>query len=309
MPCCTMAFDEKSPVHVSGFTKFTMDTAPMVKGFLNRYPSLSCEYNFVTLFCWAKAYQYSWFTYKGRFFIFDGVDNLIFMPLGPAIAPEDLKQISAHFAGIGLGPDICLATKAYLDAYPQIKHFYTISQDRDAAEYLYLAQSLAELKGSKLHKKRNLISQFKRRFPDFTLGALTADNIFDVKAFAKDLLHTLDPFPRALADEFSAMETAFDHWSFLGLEGLVLAVEGKIAAFSVFSPLNKDTYNIHFEKSNMAFKGAAQVINQETARLLAEKTKYINREQDLGIPGLRQAKLSYAPCTLLTPYILRFKKD
>jgi hypothetical protein len=231
------------------------------------------------------------------------------MPLGKPVDPKSLYALSCRFADMGLSPNICLATESYIEAYPFIDRFYGVQEDRDAAEYIYLAKSLAALKGSKLHKKRNLISQFKRRYPDYRTKPITGTNRAEVKQFTRDLLETMDPIPKSLAEEFCAMETAFDHWEQLDIQGLVVSVEDKIAAFSIFSPLNFETYNIHFEKSNIAFKGAAQVINQETALFLAEKTKYINREQDLGIPGLRQAKLSYEPHHLLTPRVLTWKPN
>ncbi|MCG8619009.1 MAG: phosphatidylglycerol lysyltransferase domain-containing protein, partial [Desulfobacterales bacterium] len=115
--------------------------------------------------------------------------------------------------------------------------------------------------------------------------------------------------PQSLIEEAAAIEKAFDNWDRLGLEGLVVTVDDNIAAFAVFSPLNLDTFNVHFEKANIAYKGAAQVINQETARYLSDRAVYINREQDLGIPGLRQAKMSYDPHRLLVPWVLKLKAN
>jgi len=287
--------------------KFDLLVRSMVLDLLSKTPHPSCEYNFVNLFCWEGLYQYSRFNHEGRLVIHDGVDHIMFMPLGPAMDPESLHALSLIALDMGLSPDIGLATQEYIDQFPNLNQYYTITQDRDAAEYIYLVENLADLRGTKLHKKKNLISQFSRKYPDYRVLPITNENKSEVKGFAKDLLGVSDPIPKSLVEEFSAMEKAFNHWDELGLEGVLVVVEDKIAAFSVFSPMNQDTFNIHFEKSNLAFKGAAQVINRETAKFLKDRTRYINREQDLGIPGLRQAKLSYEPRHLFIPYILKFK--
>lgn len=287
--------------------KIDLSTRSLILDLMNTPPHPSCEYNFVNLFCWKGVYRYSWFIHEERLVIHDGKDNTLFMPLGPVLAPESLHSLSVRAMGMGLSGDIFLATQDYIDRFPHLDRYYTITRDRDAAEYIYLAENLADLTGTKLHKKRNLISQFKRKYPDYRVLPVTRENLSEVRGFSEDLLEISDPVPQSLAEEFSAMEKAFDNWEDLSLQGIVVAVDDKIAAFSIFSPMNADTFNVHFEKSNLAFKGAAQVINRETAEFLRDKTRYINREQDLGIPGLRQAKLSYDPHHLFIPYTLKFK--
>ncbi len=287
--------------------KIDLSVGPLVMELMNMAPHPSCEYNFVNLLCWEGVYRYSWFLHEGRLVIHDGKDHIMFMPLGPALDPEALNTLSARALDMGLSPDIFLASQDYIDQFPDLNRYYTITRDRDAAEYIYLAENLAELKGTKLHKKRNLISQFRRKYPDYRVLPITNENKSRVKGFTKDLLGISDPVPESLAQEFSAMDKAFDHWDELPLQGILVTAGDKIAAFSVFSPISQDTFNIHFEKSNLAFKGAAQVINRETAEFLKDRCRYINREQDLGIPGLRQAKLSYEPHPLLIPYTLKFK--
>lgn len=300
--------DPPVPIQFSGTGRFTLDARKMVDAHTGPDGSRSCEYNFVNLFCWEQVYKYQWFVFEGRLIIYDGKNNCLFMPLGEPLSPEVLYAVSRHLMNVmELSPHICLASPAYVEAYPDIHNFYTVTEDRDAAEYIYLAKSLMELKGNKLHKKRNLISQFKRKYPGYRVTPINTASLVTVKSFARDLLLTREPVPASLTEEFSAMEKAFGNWDALGLEGLLLTVDDNVAAFSIFSRLNRDTYNIHFEKSNIAFKGAAQVINQETAGFLADKALYINREQDLGVPGLRQAKLSYAPHHLLTHYLLTLK--
>ena len=284
--------------------KFDLETRPLILDFLSHYPPCSCEYNFVNLFCWQNLYRYSWFFYKDSLVIHDDRSQALFMPLGEDLEPEELFALSKKAVAAGLSGSIGLVPESYVDIWQDLDQYFSITADRDAAEYVYLTEELAELKGNKLHKKKNLISQFKRAYPDYSMVTISDENCKDVMQFEQRLLAGRPSVPRSLVDESDAMAMAFSHWNDLGLSGLMLLVKDEIAAFAVFSPLSSDTWGVHFEKSDVSFKGAAQMINYETAGFLKGTTRYINREQDLGIPGLRQAKLSYVPHALIEPYFL-----
>ena len=288
--------------------RFKLEDQSLIRSYIDRFHPESCEFNFSNLFCWQEIYDYSWFIFKGRLVIYEGVNKCGFMPLGEAFLPDELKDLSHHLIGMGFEPDISIYPREYVDAYPDIERFYTIREERDHAEYIYRVDSLAELTGTKLHKKRNLISQFKRRNPDYSVRPLKADDLPIARDFARHIIETREKPSQDLEDEFKAIERAFDNFDSLGFEGIALWVNDRLVAFCVFSRLTHDTYNIQFEKSDLAFKGAAQVINQETAKFLQNKCVYVNREQDLGIKGLRQAKLSYEPERLIIPQTLIFKK-
>lgn len=289
--------------------RFDLESLPLVTHFLDHFPPVFCEYNAVNLFCWADVYDYAWFAYKGRLLLYDGKNSASFMPMGCALSPEELFSLSHELMGKGLSPNFGLVPRSYIDNHPGLHHYFTAEEDRDAAEYIYKTRHLVELKGKKLHKKKNLVSQFHRRYPEHRVLGMDDGLRRAARAFARDLLAAREPVPKSLAEEAAAMEKAFDHWDRLDLEGLVITVEDNIAAFAVFSRLNPETFNVHFEKANIAYKGAAQVINQETARFLSGRALYINREQDLGVPGLRQAKMSYDPHRLLVPWVLKIKTN
>lgn len=305
--CEEIECDPDPETNLPPLKKFKLEDQPLVRGFVDHFPPLSCEYNFSNLFCWQHVYNYSWFVYKDRLVVYDGVNQTAFMPLGPDLLPEDMAALSRHLILLGLKPDMGIVHKTYLDTHPDIEEFYILQEERDHAEYIYRVSSLVVLNGIKLHKKRNLISQFKRNYPDFSILPLKGAEIDAAWEFAWNQLQARKKPSQTLKDEFCAMENAFVHFDSLGLEGVVLKVNHQLVAFSLFSRLNRETYNIQFEKADLSFKGAAQVINQETARYLENKCLYVNREQDLGIKGLRKAKLSYEPERLIIPYSLKFK--
>jgi uncharacterized protein len=288
------------------FNRFTLKDQGLIQAYIDTFKPASCEYNFSNLFAWQNASKISWTLYNQRLLIYDEISQCAFMPLGEDLYPEDLVILSLNMKNAGFVPNFSLVTLDYLKKFPEIKNYYQIKEERDDAEYIYDVESLCELTGIKLHKKRNLISQFKRTYPDFKVYLLNEDFKDKAQGLAQKIMKRRKKISKTLDQEFDAIKTSFENFDQLGLEGLVLTLENSVVAFSVFSKLKHSTYDIQFEKSNPDFKGAGQVINQETARYLKDKCKYLNREQDLGIKGLRQAKMSYEPLRLITPYSLIF---
>ncbi|MCP3953817.1 MAG: DUF2156 domain-containing protein, partial [Desulfobacterales bacterium] len=260
----------------------------MVQQFVDKFNPISCEYNFSNLFCWQNPSKFSFTIYKDRLLIYDGIEQCLFMPLGDIFSVKELVQLSSKMDNIGLKSDFMLVPQDYIKEFSEIRDYYKIKQDFDYSEYIYSVDSLCDLKGRKLSKKRNLISQFKRLYPDYEIHMLQGDFKDESLLLAKTLL-SLQKGVKTLEQEFEALKAAFDHFDELGFEGIVVIVKGKVVAFSIFSQLNILTYDVHFEKADVNFKGTAQVINQETAKYLQKKCRYLNKEQDLGIKGLRQA--------------------
>jgi hypothetical protein len=288
------------------FKQFELNDKELIQSFADKFNPWSCEYNFANLFTWQGGYKTSFAIYKGRFLIHVGSEDLIFLPLGETLYPEELAVLSMILKNMGLSPDINLVSSEYLEKFPEIETYYTAEKVRDVAEYIYDIDSMCDLTGVKLRKKRNLIVQFKRAYPEFEVHKLSEP--YRVKAFAMakaQLENTREP-SKTLKFEFCAIEKSFAHFEDLGLDGRALMVGETLVGFSVFSKLNASTYDIQFEKFDKNFKGAGQVINHETATYLKNKCQYLNREQDLGIQGLRHAKLSYDPVDLIIPNTLHF---
>ena len=276
--------------------------------FSHAFSPMSCEYSFANLFAWRNIYKNSWTLFQDRLLIHDGVEGYTLMPLGPAMEPVELMDLSQALVATGKSGEIALVPEDYVKANPVLNHYYTLVNDPDFDDYLYSTTALAELKGKKLHKKRNLVSQFNRQYPDARIEELTPS----VRHLCLDLAERLHrenkTVSRTTIEEHLAMNEAFTHFEPLGLEGLAILVNESVRAFAVFSPLNEFTYDIHFEKSDYDFKGISQAINQATAVHLRDRCSLINREQDLGIPGLRQAKRSYEPLGLVKTFALKLRQ-
>jgi hypothetical protein len=299
-----LKIDEKP--ELSDFNSIYINDKKLIQSYSDKFQPLSCEYSFANIYCWQEPYNNSWSIYKGRLVIYDGVNQCSFLPLGDEMTPEELVLFSLDMKKNGMGTDIGVVPSQYIEKYPEIEQFYTITDERDSAEYIYSVDALCDLKGTRLHKKKNLISQFHRKYPNYSVKLMSNRYKKKVRFLADEIFNGHERFLHGIENEHIALMKAIDDFEDIGLEGMVLILEDDLVAFSIFSPLNHDTYDIHFEKSCHKFKGAAQVINQETAKYLRGKCQFLNREQDLGIQGLRQAKMSYEPENLLTVHTLIF---
>ena len=289
------------------FDQFGLKDKKIIQSFIDTYQPWSCEYNFANLFTWQKKSKLSWTIYENRLLVYDGIEKSSFMPIGKVLTPEELALLSKYLKKSGFMPDFRLATSEYLNKFPDIEEYYTVKEDRDNAEYIYDVNKLSELTGRKLHKKRNLISQFKRNCPGFKTGQQTKAYKQKALLLARHFMNRSDKSSNTLEQEYSALKAAFACFDELDMGGVVISIGDTLAAFSIFSRLNNETYDIQFEKADIHLKGASQAINRETAKYLKDRCRYLNREQDLGIAGLRQAKISYEPVKIITPYALIFK--
>lgn len=188
-------------------------------------------------------------------------------------------------------------TKEILEQYYPTLFEYTT--DRDYADYIYLRQDLAELKGKNYQPKRNHVNKFTKEYA-YTYLPLTPGLIPDCLQFESEwcIKHGYIENEN-IKNERRALTYALHHYDQLNLTGAVLKVDDKIVAFTFGAPINHNTFGVHFEKADIGIDGAYSMINKEFAAHLPEKYVYLNREEDLGIPGLRQAKQSYHPILLL----------
>ncbi len=291
------------------FKPVELDDRETIAGFTHAFSPMSCEYSFANLFAWRNIYDTSWTIHHDRLVIHDGVEGYTLMPIGPPMDSGELVDLSFSLVAAGMPGDIALVPAEYVMAHPELSHDYDLVEDRDFDDYLYDTTALAELKGRKLHKKRNLVSQFNRQYPDADIQVLTPSVRPLCLDLATHLYQTNGTITRTTSEEHLALTEAFNYFDPLGLEGIAILVQGAVRAFAVFSPLNDFTYDIHFEKSDHGFKGISQAINHATAVHLTDKCRLINREQDMGIPGLRRAKLSYGPQRLVTTFALKLKPN
>ena len=170
---------------------------------------------------------------------------------------------------------------------------------RDQYDYIYRRTDLATLHGRHLDAKRNHIHRFRAEHPDFEYRPLTPE-FFDECRRLTEIWQEEKGGSDTTNAEKQVMETIFSNWEALGMIGGSIIVDGRMVAFTYGSAVTTDTFDVCVEKADRHVEGAFAIINQQFAEHLPEQYIYLNREEDMGIPGLRQAKLSYHPEILLT---------
>jgi len=180
---------------------------------------------------------------------------------------------------------------------------------RDQYDYIYRRTDLAMLHGRHLDAKRNHIHRFRAEHPDFEYRPLTPElfdecyrltEIWQEEKNQNQNQNQNENRNKTIDAEHRVMETIFSNWDALGMIGGSIFVDGRMVAFTYGSVVTTDTLDVCVEKADRHVEGAFAIINQQFAEHLPEQYVYLNREEDMGIPGLRQAKLSYHPEILLT---------
>ena len=182
------------------------------------------------------------------------------------------------------------------------------NQNRDYQEYVYLSERLATLSGKELHSKKNHVNKFRSLYNYKFVPMDTSVTDECIRLAGTWLDKKYEGNVKAYELELNSLITAMENFEYFNLIGGVLYVEDKIAAFTVGEERSSDTALIHIEKADINYKGAFAAVNCEFANMLSEKYKFLNREEDMGIEGLRKAKLSYKPEFLTDKYRCTIKR-
>ena len=188
------------------------------------------------------------------------------------------------------------------------EHFgneFNFTPSRDDFEYIYSAHDLKTLEGKRFHSKRNHISAFNKKY-SWSYEPLMEANLNEVFEMADLWAESFTDSPNyaSVLSENKAMKSVLPHMEILGISGGVIRLEGKVIAFCFGAKINDFCFDVQVEKALPEYRTVYSVINNEFARRLDPEIKYINREDDLGLEGLRKAKLSYHPEILLQKYYI-----
>ncbi|MDK2822816.1 MAG: uncharacterized protein PWQ67_660 [Clostridia bacterium] len=273
------------------------------------------ENTFTNLFIWRECYKIQWAIVEDFLCIKPQLDNLHFV-LPPYGLTDNgieraLNKLMDYFAlnGFpfqmrGISPEM----KGVLERIYPGK--FSFKEERDVFDYVYLIEDLISLKGRKYHRKRNHLKKFKKMYPHYQYVPLTEELIKPCIINLKEwCLKKGCEEDKSLLCERDAIISAFENFSELDYIGGVILIDGNVEAFTFGEALNEDTVLIHAEKANVDITGIYQVINQEFLKNNWQHMKYVNREEDLGIEGLRKAKLSYFPVNLVIKYSAVLKNE
>ena len=266
------------------------------------------DYSFANLFIWRHAYEPKLAFAHNRMLVGNPEWKMYAYPKGDGdVSPAiELLLEEAHSHGDKLV--LRGLTDKTLDEFmPLYGDSFEISEDRDNADYIYTVDKLCNLPGRHLSSKRNHINKFEKN-GDWEFVKITDDNLNLAKDFVNDFYQEKnDP---ELADEAAAIDEMFANFEALGFIGGILYQNGKPVAFSAGTPLDEEVFDVHFEKALPGVEGAYTMVNREFARMVVSEMPSIgafNREEDMGLEGLRKAKESYHPDILLMKYFAKEK--
>lgn len=285
------------------FTSLKPEDKALYDTYLMHCGERGCEYSFANLYLWGRQKAT---VHQGNlaFFCQFNRRSVYLFPLGENLKPTlDAIICDAHKRGIPCRlTGLTAKDKEMLELwYPGQFYF---QPDRDSFDYIYSIDALAELKGKKLQRKRNHCNRFRLLHPSCTTEPITDENTPHIMQMLEQWYSqrkAADPTASFYLEQ-AAITKALRCRKELGMEGLILAEKGRPIAMTMGSALSVNTFDVHFEKAMDGFDGAYAVINREFARYLKEKhprLQWLNREDDLGLEGLRKAKLSYCPDRLI----------
>ena len=295
------------------FQKPQLTDKPWVNALLRQADYRGCDYSFTNLFAWSDAYDQR----------IARVDDFLVARLTASLGPSYLYpagsgdilpvlqalEEDARERGCPLRL-ACLTPEQVEDLEARFPGRFQFQAHRDSFDYLYDIDRLADLGGKKLHAKRNHINRFLENNPSWTYEDITPESLpqcleMDREWYRRSAVREGLAEERDLGDEGRALRLAMEHFQDLGLEGGLIRVYGEVVAFTMGDVISSDTYDVHFEKAYAELQGAYALINREFARRVRERhpeIRYLNREDDMGVEGLRKAKESYYPDLMVEKY-------
>jgi hypothetical protein len=271
-----------------------------------RYPQVHSDNTFTNMACWNHYAHYSYAQVNGSVIIASTIEGVT--RFRPPVGPRD-PALMADL--IRLGNEVSDCTPMVLIDGQTAEWMQSslgpmdIVPDRDHFEYVYRTRDLAELPNGLFHSTRRQLNKFRKSYA-YTVEPISSSNSREVNEFLDQWCEwKLCEGDEVLENEKDAVMFAIDHFDALKLSGLLIRVEGKIGAMSIFERLNADTALVHFEKGLDGYEGIYKAINAETAAVLAGDFEYVNRESDMGVAGLREAKTRYHPHHMVEVNTLR----
>lgn len=282
------------------FKRIELSDKPLYDSYLEKETGRGCEFSFANLYLWGRQ---NFAEVHGHIVMFSQFNrrSVYPYPLGSGDKKAVLDAIIEDSRARGIPCRITGVNsegrRVIEELYPNKFRFHC---DEGAFDYVYSIDDLADLAGKKYHGKRNHLNRFYESFPNYTVQPLCDKNIEKVKKMVNEWYEdklTVDP-NGDYHMERAAIDKAFRDYKALQMDGLVLLDGDNVLAVTLGGRLSHDTFDVNFEKARSGVNGAYAAINNEFAKYIRERypdIKYLDREEDMGLEGLRKAKRSYYP--------------
>ncbi|MDR1663857.1 MAG: phosphatidylglycerol lysyltransferase domain-containing protein [Clostridiales bacterium] len=296
------------------FQPLTLKHKSTVEKYMFPFGEGSCQHSFTGMFYTNDKYAHAVCETEGALLVRreklgDERFRVYLMPMGQGDIAPALKKLRAdaraHSALIKL-ETVTEKAKDMMEA--RFPGMFITEEARDYAEYLYFTDKLAELPGSSLSGKRRDVNHFWRRYEGrIRIKDMAAEDAGEVRAFQSAWLKEREgreDFCHLLRED-AAVARGLENFNALGLRGILLYVDGALRGFAYGAQISNDTFDIMAEKGDTRIKDIYRVLNMENVRRCCAGLRYVNYEEDIGLPGLRKLKLSYKPDILMKKYIMK----
>lgn len=294
------------------FKEIKISDKKEIEKYLNAFNSNVSELNFTNLYSWREKYKFEYAIVDDFLWILNRTnDGRIYFspPVGDYNKDftKSINRVKNYCDKVNCDFIIKKASEKIKDQIIQTNVLkFDVSTNRSESDYIYSFKELLELKGNKYHKKKNRINKFIKTYDQWTYEMINDKNIDDCRYLADQwCLDNNCEESDNLNYERNAIKEVLNHYDILDCFGGIIRIKGIIAGFTISEKLNNDTLVIHFEKGNTEFDSIYNILGHEHLKHVRNGFKFINREQDLGIEGLRRSKLSYHPIELLSKYTIK----
>lgn len=287
-----------------------LDDRELINSYLKYADTRSCEMTFANVYLWSRHYD-TGFAIVEDMLVFGNMEGDVSFtfPVGPGDEKRAVDALMAYCEERKVPFQLHNITEKDFarleELYPgELEIFY----ERDYADYVYETEKLKNLSGKKYHSKKNHVNKFKATYPDWSYEPITRDNVEE--CFQMALRWREQNGCEEDEEKHAEICVTLNFlrlFEELKMRGGALRVGGDIVAFTIGEPVGKDTLVVHIEKAFADVQGAYTMINQQFVEHEGTGFAYINREEDMGEEGLRQAKMSYKPVFLIEKGVVRRK--
>ncbi len=296
------------------FREIQLSDKSIIDGYLSRAEAPICDYTFVNIYAWQPIYHTAWAEVEGALVVCFALDAEVgYMIVGAedygrvltALHRESMRT-NSRLRLVGMSSEDASLFAAWAEANG-LTEMFAVCDNPDYRDYIYSVEDLSTLVGRKYQPKRNHINKFESKYeyefreltPQYFQECLCLECRWQLRKAVMDNPDIAREHECKDTDEKTAIRRAFDAYEELGLYGGVLLVDGHVAAFTYGSAMGEDTFCTHIEKADATMDGIFPMINRCFARALAERGfRYVNREEDMGLAGLRRSKQSFYPVRL-----------
>lgn len=286
------------------FQEIKLSDKNLIDKYLKQEKFMISDISFGNLFIWSISRKIAFCIINDCLIIettYTGQLPFCFFPIGKGNKKAALKTLHNHYKNMDKPFILHSVEKCNIEMLKEVfGNDIEPMLNRDRSDYIYNTNELIELSGRKYHKKKNHLNRFFEEYSGFTFEIIQDNNL-------SELIQTWKKWDKAeydvgLQNESKGIINVFKNYNDLGLLGGLLRYDGNIIAFSFGEIISEQICIIHIEKADTQYRGAYQAINQQLLKHCFENITYVNREEDLGIEGLRKAKMSYNPEMILEKY-------